>query len=101
MVSLIIDQLRARGNSRLADMAHDTLDYHTSPVEAAETAHAAHVKLLVFSHVVPPLPNALAEHMFLRGVSAARGDGETEIGHDGMLVTLPGNSSAIETSSLF
>ena len=101
MVSLIVDQLRARGNSRLADMAHDTLDYHTSPVEAAETANAAHVKLLVFSHVVPPLPNVLAERMFLRGVSVARGDGETEIGHDGMLITLPGNSDAIETSSLF
>jgi len=101
MVSLIIDALRKRGNDRLADMAHDTLGYHTSPVEAAEIANAAHVKLLVFSHIVPPLPNKLAEHMFLEGVGAARGKGGTDVGHDGMMITMPGNSDVISTSDLF
>lgn len=101
MVGLIIDALRKRGNDRFADMAHDTLGYHTSPVEAAEIANAAHVKLLVFSHIVPPLPNKLAEHMFLEGVGAARGKGGTDVGHDGMMITMPGNSDVISTSDLF
>jgi len=101
MVNLIVAGLKGSGNQRLSKMAHDTIDYHTTPVQAAEIANAAHVKLLVFSHIVPPLPNKLAQHMFLEGVSAARGKGGTEMGYDGMMITMPGNSDAITTSDLF
>ena len=101
MVSLISDVVSEAGNSRLGDMATDTLDYHTSPVEAAEIANIDGVKLLVYSHVVPPLVNALTERMFMRGVKEARGDGDTRIGYDGMLVTLPANSEKVEVSKLF
>ncbi len=101
MVKLLEDPVRDAGSPRLAKMLNDTINYHTSPVEAAEIAKAAHVKLLVLSHLVPPLPNALAKHMFMRGVAAARGDGETKVGQDGMLITLPGNSTAVSVSSLF
>ena len=101
MVDMIVRGLKNAGNERLAKMANDTINYHTTPVEAAEIANAAHVKLLVFSHIVPPLPNRLAAHMFMQGVRAARGDGDTKIGHDGMMITLPGNSDVIDTSDLF
>ena len=37
-------------------MTTDILDYHATPVEAAETAQAAGVSFLLLSHVVPPLP---------------------------------------------
>lgn len=100
MVSLIADSVNASGNSRLGDMATDTLDYHTSPVEAAEIANADGVKLLVYSHVVPPLVNALTERMFMRGVKEARGEGETLIGRDGMLVSMPAGSDEVSVSML-
>lgn len=101
MVRLLEAPVMDSGRPRLAKMLNDTINYHTSPVEAAEIAKAAHVKLLVLSHLVPPLPNAVAKHMFMRGVAEARGDGDTKIGNDGMLITLPGNSSAVSVSDLF
>lgn len=100
MVTQIAAGLDRAGDHRLAKMARDTLTYHTSPVEAAEIAGADHVKLLVYAHVVPPLPNALVRHVFLRGVAAARGDGDTKLGYDGMMITMPANSQAISISNL-
>jgi len=100
MVTRIAGALDAAGNHRLAKMARDTIGYHTSPVEAAEIAREANVKLLVFSHLVPPLPNALLRHMFMRGVDEARGDGQTQLGYDGMMITLPAGSQEIGLSDL-
>ena len=93
LVLLLAAQLDTAGDHRRAKMMRDTIGYHTNPVDAAKIAQAAHVRLLVFSHVVPPLPNALLRHMFLQGVDAAAGDVPTMIGHDGTMLTLaPGNT---------
>jgi ribonuclease Z len=100
MVKLMEGPVNELSSSRIAKMLNDTIGYHTSPVEAAEIANAAGVKLLVYSHVVPPLPTAISEKMFMRGVAEARGDGDVKIGHDGMLITLPGGSDKIEVSDL-
>lgn len=100
MSTIIFEALTETDNKRLAKMVHDTLDYHASPVDAATIAREAGVPLLVLTHLVPPLPNALARHMFMRGVADARGDGDTILGYDGLLVTLPANSKEIETSVL-
>ena len=100
MLNLIGAALTETGGKRFAKMVHDTIGYHTSPVEAAEIARDANVPLLVLTHIVPPLPNALARHIFMRGVSEARGQGETILGDDGLLISLPGNSKKIETSML-
>ncbi len=81
-------------------MTRDTIDYHTSPVEAAGTANEANVKLLVLTHVVPALPNALMRHMFLRDVGATRGKGDTMLGRDGLLISLPAGSGEIKTTFL-
>lgn len=100
MSNIIAGALIDTGNKRLAKMVNDTLGYHTSPVEAAGIARDANVAMLVLTHLVPPLPNALARHMFMRGVGQARGAGEMILGYDGLMITLPGNSKAIETSDL-
>lgn len=100
MVSMLADTLREVGNDRLADMVHDTLNYHTAPVEAAEIARDAGVRLLVYSHFVPPVQNALMERIFMRGVEAARGPGKTMLGYDGLAITLPKASKAIELCDL-
>ncbi len=39
--------------------------------------------------------------MFMRGVKQARGDGDTMLGRDGLLVTLPTGTSAINTTNLY
>jgi len=101
MVSMIEGPVKDLGSPRLAKMLDDTKGYHTSPVEAAEIANKAKVKLLVFSHVVPALPNAVAVRMFMRGVADARGDGDTKVGYDGMMITLPANSDKVDVSDLF
>lgn len=100
MVKLLAVALDKTGNARLAKMARDTIGYHASPVEAAEIAREANVRLLVFTHVVPPLRNALMRHIFMRGVGEARGPGKTLIGEDGLMLSLPVGSTAIESRQL-
>lgn len=71
------------GLARTGKMAHDVHDYHTTPVEAAELAQAAGVHALVFTHVFPPLPNAVARHLYLEGTAQAF-HGKRVLGEDGM-----------------
>jgi ribonuclease Z len=75
------------GNTRLAKLAHDATEYHTTPVEAAEVARDAGVHTLVFTHMVPGPPNWLLERRFTAGVRDVFG-GEVVAGRDGMRFTL-------------
>jgi len=99
MVAILEHALRAGGYPRPAKIMHDIPTYHTTPVEAARIANLAQAKLLVFSHINPPLPNWIAERAFLEGVSATRPDGWV-LGRDGMLIRLPGQSAAIERTTI-
>lgn len=100
MVELVAAALDQDGHTRQAKMTRDTIDYHTSPVEAAGIANEANVKLLVLTHIVPALPNALMRHMFLRDVKVVRGSGDTILGRDGLLISLPADSEEIKTTFL-
>jgi ribonuclease Z len=99
LVGILGDAATAAGRLRAAKIMHDIPGYHTSPVAAARIANEAHAKLLVFTHLLPVLPNAIAERAFLRGVSDVRPEGVV-LGHDGFLVRLPGHSDAIEQTTL-
>jgi ribonuclease Z len=88
LIAMIGDAAAASGRERIAKIMHDIPSYHTTPVEAAELANAAHVRLLVLSHLNPPPPNRLAEGPFLRGVAHTRPTGWI-LGDDGTLVELP------------
>lgn len=92
MVGALGDALKAAGKWRAAKIMHDIPGYHSSPVGAARIAREAGVKRLVFTHMLPPLPNAAARRMFLDGVSDA------EIGHDGLLIRLPAGGGIEETT---
>ncbi|TNE35708.1 MAG: MBL fold metallo-hydrolase [Alphaproteobacteria bacterium] len=94
LVQVISDQLRTNGNERVSDMLADTLDYHTSPVEAAELANEMGVKLLIFTHIVPPIANPVMERIYLRGVGNVRTSGVV-LGRDGMLFELPSGSDQV------
>ena len=74
---------------------HDIPGYHTSPVDAAKIANMAHARLLLFTHLLPILPNAIAVRAFLKGVSDVRPDG-VRVGHDGLVVRLHKGSDALD-----
>ncbi len=76
------------GRQRLAKLARDTVNYHTSPVEAAEVARDAGVATLVFTHQVPGPRNVIMRRMFLAGVREVF-SGEVVLGEDGMRFALP------------
>ena len=99
LVMVLSDAAAEAGRDNLVKITKDILDYHTSPVEAAEVAQAAGVGMLLFSHIVPPLPVAPLKGIFLRGVSDAY-DGPVVIGEDGTFVSLPAGSDVIETGNL-
>jgi ribonuclease Z len=75
------------GQARIAKLATDATEYHTTPVEAAEVARDAGVHTLVFTHMVPGPPNWLLERRFTAGVRDVFG-GDVVAGRDGMRFTL-------------
>lgn len=99
MVGVMHDALEAAGHPRQAKIFHDIPPYHTSPVDAAKEANRAHVQLLVFTHLIPMLPNSFAEDLFLRGVSEVRPSGVV-LAHDGLVIRLPAGSDRITATSL-
>jgi ribonuclease Z len=99
MVGIMGEEMLVAGHPRQAKIMRDIPGYHTAPVDAARIANEAHAKLLVFTHIIPMLPNALAERAFLRGVDDVRPYGVV-LGRDGAVFKLPAGSDAIEQSSL-
>jgi ribonuclease Z len=99
MVGILGEVLAKANRPRPAKIMHDIQNYHTTPVQAAQIANEAQAKLLVFTHINPPLPTSFAEHAFVDGVSGVRRDGWL-LGRDGTLIRLPGHSDTIERTSL-
>lgn len=99
LVAIIEAEAARRGQARIATLMADIPDYHTTPVEAAELANAANVRLLVFYHLTPPPPAWIVEQAFLRGVEAVRPSGWL-LADDGLLLTLPVGSTEIEIDTL-
>lgn len=85
MTGRAVERAAALGIRRTAKLAGDVADYHTTPVEAAEVAQAAGVQRLVYTHIFPPLPNALARRLFLAGTAEAY-DGPQQLGEDGLQI---------------
>lgn len=99
MVAVLRDALAAAGHLRQAKIFHDIPPYHTAPVAAARIANRAHVRLLVFTHLIPMLPSSFAEDLFLRGVPDVR-PGGVELAHDGLLIRLPAGTDRINATVL-
>lgn len=75
LVSTVIEGLSENGQNMLAKIITDTLDYHTTPVEAAEAANEANADLLVFYHYAPVPQNAIMDRIYMRGIDAVRPEG--------------------------
>jgi ribonuclease Z len=100
MVKDIEAAFAAQGNANTAKIFHDIQDYHATPEQAAESARDAGARMLVLSHLVPPLPYAYLYPAFL-GDAPARFDGAIVVGEDGMLFSLPPESEKIDRRTLF
>jgi ribonuclease Z len=99
LVAMIGEAAAAAGRPRVAKIMGDIPSYHTSPVEAAEAANEAGVKLLVLYHLTPPPPLRVVEWVFTRGVSQVRPEGWL-LGDDGLLIELPVDSDRVSTRQL-
>lgn len=95
----LIGEAAAESRPRVAKFMADIPSYHTSPVEAAEIANEAGVKLLILYHLTPPPPFAVAETVFTRGVSDVRPD-RWILGDDGLMVELPAGSDEVTVGKL-
>lgn len=98
LVNMMHDAAEAQGNQILAKITHDILDYHASPIDAAETARDAGVGHLLYYHIVPPLVIPGQEILFLNGAEKVFAD--YTVGRDGVAFSLPAASrQIIKTSS--
>ncbi len=96
LVNMMHDAAVSNGNDILAKITHDILDYHASPVEAAQTARDAGVGHLLYYHIVPPLIIPGQKALFLDGAEDIFP--AYTIGEDGVTCALPANSKAITLS---
>jgi ribonuclease Z len=99
LVDVLRESVAATGRPRLAKILGDIPSYHTSPIQAAEAANEAGVRLLVFYHLTPPPPAWIVEQAFIRGVANVR-PRDWVLGDDGMLITLPADSTVVTAASL-
>ena len=83
MLKPVIAGAQTRKLSRIVKILKDIQEYHMEPVIAAELAKEADAKKIVYVHIVPPLPNKLAEKTYLKGVSDVFA-GEIVLGEDNM-----------------
>ena len=81
------------GNKIMAKISVDVLDYHASPVEAAETARDAGVGHLLYYHIVPPLVIPGQQELWLGGAGEIFPD--YTVGQDGVSFSLPADSDEI------
>lgn len=99
IVAMMRAEAEKTGRTRIAKILGDIPSYHTSPVQAAEAANEAGVKLLVLYHLTPPPPLALVERAFVRGIDAVR-PRDWVLADDGLLVTLPVGSAAVHVGRI-
>ena len=97
LVNMMNATARKLGNPIMAKITHDVLDYHASPVEAAETARDAGVGHLLYYHIVPPLVIPGQKTLYLNGADKIFPD--YTIGQDGVSFSLPAGSDEIIRTS--
>jgi len=97
MLNAMNQAATAVGLPNTAKIFDDVIDYHASPIEAAETARDANVGHLLFYHIVPPLVLPGSEALWLDGVDQRFSN--YTLGEDGTSISLPANSSDIVVNS--
>lgn len=99
LVAIMEQTARAQHKDNLASIFRDIVNYHSTPERAAELAQAAHVRALVFTHIIPQTPMGIIEGRFL-GDAPRRFHGPIYVAHDGDIIILPA-SGGMTRRSLF
>lgn len=99
MVAVIKEELAAEEINNLVKIMSDIPDYHMTPVDAAETAQAANVRMLVLNHIVPALPTPYLDAYFTKRANQHYSR-KIIVGRDGMLFSLPAGKKKIVRKSL-
>jgi ribonuclease Z len=100
LVKILETEFADHNLNNMSQVMRDILNYHTTPEEAAAQAAAAGAKQLVLNHIVPPMPVRFAYPAFL-GDAAKFYDKPITVGEDGMLFSLPANSTSIDHKRLY
>jgi ribonuclease Z len=100
MLSKIATKLGERGNPNGQKIFADIVNYHTTPDDAARAAQDAGADQLVLYHIVPPLPAALLESLFI-GDARSKFDGKITVARDGVIFSLPAGSDNIKKTRGF
>lgn len=100
MVGEMQTAMEQRGRDNAAKIMFDIVHYHASPEDAAESAESCGARMLVLSHLVPPLPLSYLYPAFL-GDAENRFGGAIAVGEDGMLFSMPAHGDGIEQDRLF
>lgn len=98
MIGMVTQQMQGQGNQRLAKLLGDIPDYHATPVQAAQMANDAAVKLLVYTHHVPSAQVNMPP--YFAGVAAVRPADRWVVGWDGLRIDLPVGSDAVAQGQL-
>ncbi|MGI9317902.1 MAG: MBL fold metallo-hydrolase, partial [bacterium] len=85
------------GNKVLEKVTIDILDYHASPMQAAEVARDAEVGHLLYYHIVPPMVVPGQASLYLDGAEDVFPD--YTIGQDGVMFSMPAGSSELNKIS--
>jgi ribonuclease Z len=96
LVGIMNAAAKKTGAEGIAKITFDILDYHATPVEAAEIARDAGVGHLLYYHIVPPLILPGTEAAWLDGVDEVFPD--YTLGSDGTAFSLPAGSKDIVTT---
>ena len=99
LVAGITQGLDRAGQKRTAQITRDIVNYHTTPEQAAALAKQAGVRMLVLTHIAPPVPFRFLEPAFL-GDAAKLYAGPIRLARDGLLLHLPAGSTAIDDDTL-
>ena len=94
MTRMMARGLITLGQPRMSSIMADTVSYHTTPVEAAEIAKAAGVKMLVLYHLTQAGLPFYTPAGFTKGMGAV-GFPNWKLATDGMTIELPVGSDAI------
>jgi ribonuclease Z len=82
------------GNKVLERVTIDILDYHASPMQAAQTAKDANVGHLLYYHIVPPMVIPGQASLYLNGAEDVFPD--YTIGQDGVMFSMPAGSRELD-----
>ncbi|MCF6329130.1 MAG: MBL fold metallo-hydrolase [Henriciella sp.] len=95
MIDVMSAGFAANEQQRMSTIFQQIKGIHATPVEAAQSAAIADVQMLVLSHIIPPSPSPMLTAYYLRGAGKAF-DGKIVMGEDGMVFSLPPESTSIQ-----